>query len=109
MVAAGAVVGAGTHIPAGQIWGGNPARFLRQLKSEESVYLTGAGGRACWGRRRLAQSPRAGRLAPRPSDGTSPAAPSVELADHYVGVSAEHIKENSVSLEDIARRKGLAA
>ena len=49
MVAAGAVVEAGTTIPAGQIWGGNPARFLRELKPEESRFLTGAAGRGLGG------------------------------------------------------------
>ncbi|GAB4818672.1 hypothetical protein N2152v2_005718 [Parachlorella kessleri] len=39
MVAAGAVVEPGTTIPAGQIWGGNPAKFLRDLKPEEAKYL----------------------------------------------------------------------
>lgn len=41
MVAAGAVVMPGTTIPAGEIWGGNPARYLRSLKPEESKFLTG--------------------------------------------------------------------
>lgn len=72
MVAAGAVVEAGTTIPAGQIWGGNPARFLRDLKPEESKFLT-------------------------------------ESAEHYVSVAADHLKEASLSLEEIAKAKGLAA
>jgi hypothetical protein len=46
MVAAGAVVEAGTTIPAGQIWGGNPAKFLRELKPEEAKFLAGACGAA---------------------------------------------------------------
>ena len=41
MVAAAAVVMPGTTIPAGEIWGGNPARHLRTLKPEESKFLTG--------------------------------------------------------------------
>lgn len=39
MVAAGAVVLPGTVVPSGQLWGGNPARFLRDLKPEESAFL----------------------------------------------------------------------
>lgn len=39
MVAAGAVVPAGTTIPAGQLWAGNPAKFLRELKPEEKNFL----------------------------------------------------------------------
>jgi carbonic anhydrase/acetyltransferase-like protein (isoleucine patch superfamily) len=39
MVAAGAVVAPGTVIPSGQLWGGNPARFLRELKPEEKSFL----------------------------------------------------------------------
>jgi len=41
MVAAGAVLAPGTVVPAGEIWGGNPARHLRKLKPEESNFLTG--------------------------------------------------------------------
>lgn len=70
MVAAGAVVAPGTEIPAGQIWGGNPAKFLRALKPNESSFL-------------------------------------LESAEHYKKVAAEHLKENSASLEDVARAKGL--
>jgi carbonic anhydrase/acetyltransferase-like protein (isoleucine patch superfamily) len=39
MVAAGAVVAPKTTIPAGQIWGGNPAKFLRDMKPEEKSFL----------------------------------------------------------------------
>jgi gamma-carbonic anhydrase len=39
IVAAGAVVKEGTHIPSGQVWGGNPAAMLRALKPEEKAYL----------------------------------------------------------------------
>lgn len=35
MVAAGAVVEPGTVIPAGQIWGGSPAKYLRDLQPDE--------------------------------------------------------------------------
>lgn len=51
MVAAGAVVAPGTEIPAGQIWGGNPARFLRDLKPKESEFLAGALMFPWWGDR----------------------------------------------------------
>lgn len=71
MVAAGAVVTPGTVVPAGQIWGGSPARFLRALKPAESKFLG-------------------------------------ESAEHYVGVSAQHLKDTSLSLADIAKSKGLA-
>lgn len=39
MVAAGAVVSPGTTIPSGELWAGNPAKKLRELKSEEKAYL----------------------------------------------------------------------
>eukprot|EP00873_Tetraselmis_striata_P021120 jgi/Tetstr1/441384/TSEL_029633.t1 len=39
LVAAGAVVGPGVTIPAGQVWGGNPARFLRAVKPEEAKFF----------------------------------------------------------------------
>jgi carbonic anhydrase/acetyltransferase-like protein (isoleucine patch superfamily) len=39
MVAAGAVVPAGATVPGGELWGGNPARRLRDLKPEERDYL----------------------------------------------------------------------
>lgn len=38
-VAAGAVVKAGTTIPSGELWVGNPARKLRDLKTEEKERL----------------------------------------------------------------------
>lgn len=41
MVAAGAIVEAGTVVPAGEIWGGKPARRLRALKPEEQSFLKG--------------------------------------------------------------------
>lgn len=40
MVAAGAVVGPGTVVRSGEIWGGAPARFLRKLKPEEASFLS---------------------------------------------------------------------
>ena len=70
MVAAGAVVGPGTVIPAGEIWGGNPARHLRKLKPEEVKFLKAS-------------------------------------AEHYVKVSAEHIKTNDITLVDVAKSRGL--
>lgn len=39
MVAAGAVVLPGTVVPTGELWGGNPARRLRELKCEEKAFL----------------------------------------------------------------------
>ena len=39
MVAAGAVVQADTLVPAGQLWAGNPAKFLRDIKPEEKSFL----------------------------------------------------------------------
>ncbi|CAI9284167.1 unnamed protein product [Lactuca saligna] len=40
MVAAGALVRQGTRIPAGEVWGGNPAKFLRKLKDEEIAFIS---------------------------------------------------------------------
>ncbi len=39
MVAAGALVTPNKRVPAGQIWGGNPAKFLRDMKQEEKDYI----------------------------------------------------------------------
>jgi carbonic anhydrase/acetyltransferase-like protein (isoleucine patch superfamily) len=39
MVAAGAVVAAGTTVPSGELWAGSPAKRLRDLKPEEKYYL----------------------------------------------------------------------
>lgn len=39
MVAAGAVVDRGTTVPSGELWAGNPAKRLRELKEEEKAYL----------------------------------------------------------------------
>lgn len=39
MVAAGAVVPAGATVPSGELWGGNPARKLRDMKPEEARYV----------------------------------------------------------------------
>mmetsp|Transcript_24605 Transcript_24605/g.34724 ORF Transcript_24605/g.34724 Transcript_24605/m.34724 type:complete len:307 (-) Transcript_24605:337-1257(-) len=38
-VAAGAVIGPGVTVPAGELWAGNPARKLRDLTSEERAKL----------------------------------------------------------------------
>jgi carbonic anhydrase/acetyltransferase-like protein (isoleucine patch superfamily) len=39
MVAAGAVVTPNKVIPSGQIWAGNPAKYLRDLREEETDFL----------------------------------------------------------------------
>lgn len=39
MVAAGALVTPGKRIPKGQLWGGSPARFMRDLTKEELEFL----------------------------------------------------------------------
>ncbi|XP_010538097.1 PREDICTED: gamma carbonic anhydrase 1, mitochondrial-like [Tarenaya hassleriana] len=39
MVAAGALVRQNTIIPSGEVWGGNPARFLRKLTDEEIAFI----------------------------------------------------------------------
>jgi gamma-carbonic anhydrase len=39
MVAAGALVTPGKRVPSGQLWGGSPARFMRELTEEEKKYL----------------------------------------------------------------------
>lgn len=40
MVAAGALVTPGKRIPAGQLWGGSPAKFMRELSDKEKEFLT---------------------------------------------------------------------
>lgn len=42
MVAAGALVRQNTRIPAGEVWGGNPAKFLRKLTDEEIAFFSKA-------------------------------------------------------------------
>lgn len=55
-VDAGAVVKPGTNIPAGQLWTGAPAAFLRSLSAEEMSYLRStAGGTAALGMSHAAQ------------------------------------------------------
>lgn len=39
MVAAGALVTPGTVVPSGQIWAGQPARFLRAMTGDESAFI----------------------------------------------------------------------
>ncbi|HCS24228.1 MAG TPA: gamma carbonic anhydrase family protein [Alphaproteobacteria bacterium] len=39
MVAAGALVTPGKRVPAGQLWAGSPARFMRELTAEEKAYI----------------------------------------------------------------------
>ncbi|XP_011007461.1 PREDICTED: gamma carbonic anhydrase 1, mitochondrial-like [Populus euphratica] len=39
MVAAGALVRQNTRIPTGEVWGGNPAKFLRKLTDEEIAFI----------------------------------------------------------------------
>lgn len=39
MVAAGAVLEPGVTVCSGELWAGNPARKLRELKPEEKAYL----------------------------------------------------------------------
>jgi gamma-carbonic anhydrase len=38
-VAAGAVVTPGKRVPKGQLWAGTPARYLRDVTSEEALYI----------------------------------------------------------------------
>lgn len=38
-VAAGALVTPGKHIPSGEIWAGNPAKFFRKLTPEEIAFI----------------------------------------------------------------------
>lgn len=40
MVAAGALVRQNTKIPSGQVWGGNPAKFIRNLTEEEIAFIS---------------------------------------------------------------------
>ncbi|KAL8130623.1 hypothetical protein V2J09_019778 [Rumex salicifolius] len=40
MVAAGALVRQDTRIPAGEVWGGNPAKFMRKLSDEEIAFIS---------------------------------------------------------------------
>ncbi|KAI3461933.1 hypothetical protein Pfo_018596 [Paulownia fortunei] len=40
MVAAGALVRQNTRIPSGEVWGGNPAKFLRKLTEDEIAFTS---------------------------------------------------------------------
>ncbi|KAL1217027.1 Gamma carbonic anhydrase 3 [Cardamine amara subsp. amara] len=40
MVASGALVRQNTRIPSGEVWGGNPARFLRKVTEEERAFFS---------------------------------------------------------------------
>lgn len=40
IVAAGAVVPEGTTVPSGQVWAGNPARYLRDVSQEEKHQIS---------------------------------------------------------------------
>ncbi|KFK36155.1 hypothetical protein AALP_AA4G085200 [Arabis alpina] len=40
MVAAGSLVKGNTRIPSGEVWGGNPAKFMRKLTDEEIDYIS---------------------------------------------------------------------
>ena len=44
MVAAGALVTPGKRVPAGELWGGSPARRMRALGDEEAAGLTDIAG-----------------------------------------------------------------
>lgn len=48
MIAAGAVVEAGTVVASGELWAGNPAKRVRELKQEERDYLESLPGRYGW-------------------------------------------------------------
>lgn len=45
MVAAGALVTSGKVVPSGQLWGGTPARYMRDLTGEERDFLTFSASR----------------------------------------------------------------
>ena len=42
LVAAGALVTEGKQIPAGQLWAGTPAKYLRELRGDERAAMEGA-------------------------------------------------------------------
>nr|GMC50396.1 gamma carbonic anhydrase 2, mitochondrial [Ipomoea batatas]GMC56080.1 gamma carbonic anhydrase 2, mitochondrial [Ipomoea batatas] len=47
MVAAGALVKQGTKVPSGEVWAGNPAKFLRKLTAEEIAFITQSATNYC--------------------------------------------------------------
>ncbi len=62
MVAAGALVGPGKRVPAGQLWAGRPAKYMRDLTAEERAGIAVAGRRYA----EFAQKHRAAIAAWRP-------------------------------------------
>ena len=42
MVAAGALVTPGKRVPRGQLWGGSPAKYMRDHTAEETAYIANA-------------------------------------------------------------------
>jgi carbonic anhydrase/acetyltransferase-like protein (isoleucine patch superfamily) len=59
MVAAGALVTPGKRVKAGELWGGNPAKFMRLLTEQEKAYIAELPGRYV----ALAEEHRAGLAA----------------------------------------------
>ena len=56
VLAPGSVLGPGRRVPSGQLWGGAPAKYVRDLTKDE---VWGPGGRglgACWVRAALQES-----------------------------------------------------
>lgn len=47
MVAAGALVKQNTRIPYGEVWAGNPAKFLRKLTEEEIAFISQSATNYC--------------------------------------------------------------
>ncbi|PUZ57177.1 hypothetical protein GQ55_5G407800 [Panicum hallii var. hallii] len=47
MVAAGALVRQNTRIPSGEVWGGNPAKFLRKLTADEIAFIAESAANYC--------------------------------------------------------------
>ncbi|CAN6446660.1 unnamed protein product [Victoria cruziana] len=47
MVAAGALVRQNARIPSGEVWGGNPAKFLRKLTEEEIAFISQSATNYC--------------------------------------------------------------
>ncbi len=61
MVAAGSLVTPGKRIPAGELWGGSPARFMRKLTEEDAKHMRWSAAHYV----RLAQAYLSGTTAPR--------------------------------------------
>ncbi|KAK9136318.1 hypothetical protein Syun_015648 [Stephania yunnanensis] len=47
MVAGGALVRQNTRIPSGEVWGGNPAKFLRKVTEEEISFISQSASNYC--------------------------------------------------------------